>query len=147
MAAPKPAPKPRKPLSYDDTLNRQFMGSIYSGRYYRKYAFFLAIPVCTQNTYFRNREQRNAQTRERMARLRAKDHTVPPEVLQARLDARQEAARKYREKCSSFPLRLSFAECESRNRRLLASKARKTCKQARKLKDNQRAKYVEYLLL
>ncbi|KAJ7847100.1 hypothetical protein B0H14DRAFT_2583747 [Mycena olivaceomarginata] len=64
MAAPKPAPKPRKPLSYDDTLNRQFMGSIYSGRYYRK-----------------NREQRNAQTRERMARLRAKDHTVPPEEL------------------------------------------------------------------
>ncbi|KAJ7810010.1 hypothetical protein B0H14DRAFT_2607636 [Mycena olivaceomarginata] len=93
MAAPKPAPKPRKPLSYEDTLNRQFMGSIYSGRYYRK-----------------NREQRNAQTRERMARLRAKDHTVPPEVLQARLDARQEAARKYREKCSSSPLRLSFAE-------------------------------------
>ncbi|KAJ7789805.1 hypothetical protein B0H14DRAFT_2626819 [Mycena olivaceomarginata] len=44
MAAPKPAPKPRKPLSYDDTLNRQFMGSIYSGCYYRKYAFFIGIP-------------------------------------------------------------------------------------------------------
>ncbi|KAJ7718103.1 hypothetical protein B0H14DRAFT_3521806 [Mycena olivaceomarginata] len=53
-----------------------------------------------------------------------KTTTVPPEVLQARLDAHQEAAHKYREK----------------NRRLLASKARKTRKQARKLKDDQRAK-------
>jgi hypothetical protein len=108
MAAPKPAPKPRKPLSYDDMLNRQFMGSIYSGRYYRKYAFFIGIPVCTQNTYFRNREQRNAQTRERMVRLRAKDHTVPPEVLQARLDARRQAAHKYREKCSYFCFTIGF---------------------------------------
>ncbi|KAJ7792185.1 hypothetical protein B0H14DRAFT_2624171 [Mycena olivaceomarginata] len=128
MAAPKPAPKPHKPLSYDDMLHRQIIGSIYSGCYYRKYAFFLGIPVCTQNTYFRNREQRNTQMGERMARLHAQDHTVLPEVLQARLDARRQAARKYREK----------------NRRLLASKARKTRKQARKLKDDQRAKYMQW---
>jgi hypothetical protein len=45
-----------------------------------------------------------------MARLRAQDATVSPEVLAARLEARCEAARKYREKCAPgvFYLRTSF---------------------------------------
>ncbi|KAJ6460708.1 hypothetical protein C8R47DRAFT_1226211 [Mycena vitilis] len=54
-----------------------------------------------------NHEQRNAATRARMARLRAQDATLPPDVLEARLAARREAARKYREKRvflrTSFP--------------------------------------------
>ncbi|KAJ7462281.1 hypothetical protein B0H11DRAFT_2241421 [Mycena galericulata] len=49
--------------------------------------------------YFtKNREQVNDKTRERMRRLRASDVTVPPEVLQARLEARRASAKAYREK-------------------------------------------------
>ncbi|KAJ7925372.1 hypothetical protein B0H13DRAFT_1863214 [Mycena leptocephala] len=83
--------------SRQDAETRRFMGSIYSHRYYRK-----------NLTQARNREERNRQTCERMARLRAQDAIVPPEVLAARLAARREAACKYREK----------------NRRKIAMKAR-----------------------
>ncbi|KAJ7441811.1 hypothetical protein B0H11DRAFT_1932736 [Mycena galericulata] len=52
--------------------------------------------------YFtKNREELNKKTRERMRWLRASDVTVPPEVLAARLEARQAAARKYRERNQS----------------------------------------------
>ncbi|KAJ7826541.1 hypothetical protein B0H13DRAFT_2374339 [Mycena leptocephala] len=81
-----PSSRPRQ-----DEETRRFMGSIYSHRYYRK-----------------NRAERNRKTREQMARLRAQDATLPPEMLAARLEARREAARKYRE----------------RNRRQIAIKAR-----------------------
>ncbi|KAJ7824878.1 hypothetical protein B0H14DRAFT_3468938 [Mycena olivaceomarginata] len=65
-------------------------------------------------------EARNAQTRERMAHLRAQDSVVSPEELQRRLEARREAARK--------------------NRRKLALKARK--KRAEALMEHQRLHYA-----
>ncbi|KAJ7646086.1 hypothetical protein DFH06DRAFT_1136232 [Mycena polygramma] len=100
-----------RPLSREDSEHRRFMGAIYSHRYYRK-----------------NREQRNTQTRERMARLRRQDSTVPPDVLEARLAARREAARKYREK----------------NKRTLKLKAREQRAAARGLKEQQRLHLVTY---
>ncbi|KAJ7086808.1 hypothetical protein B0H15DRAFT_950322 [Mycena belliarum] len=48
--------------------------------------------------YTKNQDDCKRKTRERMARLRASDETVPPEVLAARLEKRRAAARKYREK-------------------------------------------------
>ncbi|KAJ7181395.1 hypothetical protein C8R43DRAFT_941240 [Mycena crocata] len=57
------------------------MHGIYCYRYYRK-----------------NLEACRGKTRERMARLRATDAFVAPEVLAARLEARRAAAQKYREK-------------------------------------------------
>ncbi|KAJ6479200.1 hypothetical protein C8R47DRAFT_1074642 [Mycena vitilis] len=78
-------------MSRVDEETRRLMGSIYSHRYYRKH-----------------REERNQKTRERMARLRAEEGNLPPDVLAIRLEARREAARRYREK----------------NRRQIALKAR-----------------------
>jgi hypothetical protein len=49
----------------------------------------------------RNREERNKQTRERMARLRAREATLPREARTVRQEARREATRRYREKCMS----------------------------------------------
>ncbi|KAJ6509360.1 hypothetical protein C8R47DRAFT_1065614 [Mycena vitilis] len=94
---------PPRTLSREDADNRRYMGSIYSHRYYRK-----------------NREQRNEATRARMARLRAQDKTLPPDVLMARLAARREAARTYREK----------------NRRKLRVKAREMRAEARASKES-----------
>ncbi|KAJ7818421.1 hypothetical protein B0H14DRAFT_3473808 [Mycena olivaceomarginata] len=47
---------------------------------------------------YRNREARNAKKRERMAALRAQQKFDPPIVRAARLAAKGESARKYREK-------------------------------------------------
>ncbi|KAJ7720210.1 hypothetical protein DFH07DRAFT_784455 [Mycena maculata] len=71
MPSKKPRALPKEP----------FMHSIYCDRYRRK-----------------NREELNSKTREQMVRLWALDVTVSPEILAARLEARREAARKYREK-------------------------------------------------
>ncbi|KAJ7437716.1 hypothetical protein FB451DRAFT_1416699 [Mycena latifolia] len=71
MASKKPRKPPTEPL----------MHAIYCYRYYTK-----------------NKEECNRKTRERMARLRASDETVAPEVLAAWLEARRAAAKKYREK-------------------------------------------------
>lgn len=87
-----PSSRPRQ-----DEETRRFMGSIYSHRYYRKYVA-RHLPVLLSDSP-RNREERNRKTRERMARLRAQDPTLPPEILAVRLEARREAARKYRERC------------------------------------------------
>ncbi|KAJ7627909.1 hypothetical protein DFH06DRAFT_1141421 [Mycena polygramma] len=61
-----------------DDETRRLMGSIYSHRYYRKH-----------------REERNHKTRERMARLRAEEGSLPPDVLAIQLEARREAARRH----------------------------------------------------
>ncbi|KAJ6457194.1 hypothetical protein C8R47DRAFT_1082120 [Mycena vitilis] len=81
-----------------DDETRRLMGSIYSHRYYRKH-----------------REERNRKTRERMARLRAEEASLPPDVLESRLEARRKAACRYREK----------------NRRQIALKARERRAQLR----------------
>ncbi|KAJ7197312.1 hypothetical protein B0H12DRAFT_1245072 [Mycena haematopus] len=72
---------PARALTNDELETRQILQSIYSARYYRKH-----------------RDERNAQTRQRMARLRAQESQLPQAELEARLAARREAAHKYREK-------------------------------------------------
>ncbi|KAJ7160863.1 hypothetical protein C8R46DRAFT_1223212 [Mycena filopes] len=96
---------PARVLTRDKLEDRKIMAGIYCDRYYRK-----------------NREHRNAQTRERMARLRAQDDSLPPHILEARLLARREDARKYREK----------------NRRKLAHKARELRTTTRGVKQRER---------
>jgi hypothetical protein len=51
-----------------------------------------------QQTPYRNREAHNAKKRERMAALRAKQKLDLPIVQAARLAAKEESARKYRER-------------------------------------------------
>ncbi|KAF8176872.1 hypothetical protein K438DRAFT_1978911 [Mycena galopus ATCC 62051] len=50
----------------------------------------------------RNRVARNAKTRERMAKLRAKQADDPPEVQERRLEAKRVAQKKYRENNRRF---------------------------------------------
>ncbi|KAJ7038473.1 hypothetical protein C8F04DRAFT_1256073 [Mycena alexandri] len=102
-------PQPSCPPTREDLENRRIMNSIYSGRYNRKH-----------------KDERNRQTRERMAHLRAQDAVVSPEELEARLVARREAARKYREK----------------NRRKLALKARQTRLAAKGAKEHEHARRI-----
>jgi hypothetical protein len=47
----------------------------------------------------RNREERNAKTRARMARLRAQEATMPPEEQAVRREARHAADKNYRLRC------------------------------------------------
>jgi hypothetical protein len=90
------------------------------------------------NRASRNRERRNEETRERMARLRAQDATVAPEVLEARLAARREAACKYREKCVLVNPTSASPPHTTRNRRTLKFKAREMRHKARGLKEHQK---------
>ncbi|KAJ7040102.1 hypothetical protein C8F04DRAFT_1254245 [Mycena alexandri] len=99
-------PKASRPRTLEQLEDRRIMNSIYSGRYNRKH-----------------KEERTAQTRERMRRLRAQDTVVSPQELQARLAARRESARRYREK----------------HRRLLAHKARQARLHAKGHKEHQHA--------
>ncbi|KAK6980524.1 hypothetical protein R3P38DRAFT_3235630 [Favolaschia claudopus] len=72
---------------------------------------------CASRAYNkRNREARNAKKRERMAMLRAKQKHDPPLIRAARLVAKEDSARRYREK----------------NRELLAIKAWAARAQARR---------------
>ncbi|KAJ7839127.1 hypothetical protein B0H14DRAFT_2588138 [Mycena olivaceomarginata] len=89
---------------------RRQMAALYSHKYYCK-----------------NRAKRNDETRARMARLRAQDTQLPPDVLNARRAARCEATRKYREKNQS---RLAEEAREARSR-AKADKAREAQHQAR----------------
>ncbi|KAF8122931.1 hypothetical protein K438DRAFT_1996033 [Mycena galopus ATCC 62051] len=57
----------------------------------------------------RNRDARNAKKRERMAALRAKQQLDSPIVKAGRLAAKEESARKYREKNRSILAIKSFA--------------------------------------
>ncbi|KAJ7075438.1 hypothetical protein B0H15DRAFT_806223 [Mycena belliarum] len=52
----------------------------------------------SQSYHHRNRAERNAKTRERMAALRSREATLPEDAQEARLEARRASARKYREK-------------------------------------------------
>jgi hypothetical protein len=83
--------KPRNPPA------EPLMHSIYCARYLRKCAL-VAFILNGADLSYRNREECNQKTRERMARLRASDVTVLPEVLAARLEARRTSAKRYREK-------------------------------------------------
>ncbi|KAJ7175548.1 hypothetical protein C8R46DRAFT_1030589 [Mycena filopes] len=120
------AMSPARVLTRDELEDRKIMAGIYCDRYYRK-----------------NREHRNAQTRERMARLRAQDDSLPPHILEARLLARREDARKYREK--SVPLflfELISPQCYAENRRKLAHKARELRTTTRGVKQRERVQSV-----
>ncbi|KAJ7686336.1 hypothetical protein B0H14DRAFT_2654351 [Mycena olivaceomarginata] len=111
IAAPKPAPKPRKPLSYDDILNRQFMGSIYSD----------VITARTESsaTHKRGSAWRVCVPKTTLFLPRCFKHAW---MLVDRPHTSTEKS------AAIFALQLSFAE------------SRKTRKQARKLKDDQCAK-------
>ncbi|KAJ7794515.1 hypothetical protein B0H14DRAFT_3496881 [Mycena olivaceomarginata] len=61
--------------------------------YYRRYKQWRA----SKSYNARNRAVRNEKTRERMTMLRARQRLEPPTLQAARLAARQESARKYRE--------------------------------------------------
>ncbi|KAJ7201937.1 hypothetical protein B0H12DRAFT_1244120 [Mycena haematopus] len=100
-------------LTNDELETRKIVQSIYSARYYRKYVLTPCSPLYHWFTTYpdlliRHRDKCNAQTRERMARLRAQERQLPDPEIEARVAARREAARKYREK----------------NHRVLAMKAR-----------------------
>ncbi|KAJ7429400.1 hypothetical protein B0H11DRAFT_2265904 [Mycena galericulata] len=71
----------RTPQQQVEDRDKAFLDAIYSSRYHRK-----------------NRDERNKKTRARMAKLRAQEATLPPPALAVRLEARREAARKYRAK-------------------------------------------------
>ncbi|KAJ7798673.1 hypothetical protein B0H14DRAFT_3492367 [Mycena olivaceomarginata] len=65
---------------------------------YRRYKKWRASREYNERYGNRNRETRNAKKRERMAALCAKQKLDPPTVQAARLAAKEESARKYREK-------------------------------------------------
>ncbi|KAJ6504784.1 hypothetical protein C8R47DRAFT_1210033 [Mycena vitilis] len=82
--------------------------------------FMLNWYSCTYHA--RNRDERNAKTRARMAQLRLQENTLPPADENARQEARQAAAQKYR----------------SKNAEKLAQKARKARASARAAKERER---------
>ncbi|KAJ7020556.1 hypothetical protein C8F04DRAFT_1196531 [Mycena alexandri] len=68
-----------------------------------------------------NREERNAQTRERTRRLRIQDSIVSEDVLAARLEARREAVHKYQEKnLCKIALKARQARAQAANARAQA---------------------------
>ncbi|KAJ6449240.1 hypothetical protein C8R47DRAFT_1230714 [Mycena vitilis] len=94
---------PCKPANLID--DRTFMLRLYSSGYHA-----------------RNREERNAKTRARMAGIRDKESTLPAEEQEARKAARLEAARRYRRK----------------NAERLAQKAREARASARAVRERER---------
>ncbi|KAJ7429910.1 hypothetical protein B0H11DRAFT_1943991 [Mycena galericulata] len=94
------------PQQQADARNRAFMDAIYSSRYHRK-----------------NRDERNRKTRERMAALRLREVTLPPQIAAGRLEAKREAARKYRERPKWGRHKFAIAR-RARERREVAAQKR-----------------------